>query len=126
MRIERSYIFIKEARFHAYHGVIPQEQQVGQDYLVSVRCGYNISMAMESDMVETTLNYATLYQQIAHEMSIASLLLEHVARRIAQAIFKTFPQVTTLDLTITKLNPPMGADCMGAGVELHLINDKTK
>ena len=38
----------------------------------------------------------------------------------------TFPQVTGVDVTLTKLNPPMGADCAGASVELHLINDKTK
>jgi dihydroneopterin aldolase len=34
--------------------------------------------------------------------------------------------VTTVDLTLTKENPPMGADCDGASVELHLINDKTQ
>ncbi len=125
MKIERSYIFIKEARFHAYHGVLPQEQTVGQDYLVTMRCGVNITSAMENDMVEVTVNYATLYELIAREMAIASQLVEHVAGRIAQAVFDTFPQVTTLDLTIVKLNPPMGADCGGAGVEVHLINDKT-
>lgn len=126
MRIERSYIFIKEARFHAYHGVIAQEEVVGQDYLVSVRCGFNISEAMEQDKVELTLNYASLYELLKREMSIASQLVEHVAWRIAKSVFETFPQVTTLDMAITKQNPPMGGDCQGAGVEVHLINDKTR
>lgn len=126
MKIESSYIFIREARFHAYHGVLPLEQEVGQDYLVTMRCGVDITSAMENDMVEVTVNYATLYELIAREMAIASQLIEHVAGRIAQAVFDTFPQVTTLDLTIVKQNPPMGADCEGAGVEVHLINDKTR
>ena len=38
MKVESSYIYLKDARFHAYHGVLPQEQQVGADFLVSVRC----------------------------------------------------------------------------------------
>jgi dihydroneopterin aldolase len=126
MKIERSYIYIKEARFHAYHGVLPQEQEVGQDFLVSVRCGYDIQSAMNHDMVEVTLDYGALYQLIAHEMAVPSQLIEHVAGRIANAVFKNFPQVTTLDLDIMKVNPPIGADCAGAGVEVHLINDKTK
>lgn len=125
MKVERSYIFIKEARFHACHGVFPQEQTVGQDFLVSVRCGYDITSAMEHDMLEVALDYGALYQLVAREMAAPSQLVEHVAGRIAKSIFATFPGVKTLDVTITKKNPPIGADCSGAGVEVHLINDKT-
>lgn len=105
---------------------VSQEQTVGQDYLVSVRCGYNIDAAMQHDMVEVTLDYGALYSLIEREMAVPSQLLEHVAGRIANAVLETFPQVTSLDLTVTKLNPPIGGDCKGAGVEVHLINDKTK
>jgi dihydroneopterin aldolase len=49
--------------------------------------------------------------------------LEHVAKRIADAVSETFPEATSIDLTLTKQNPPMGADCDGAGVELHLIKE---
>ena len=37
-----------------------------------------------------------------------------------------FPNDSSIDLKLVKLNPPMGADSDGAGVELHLINDKTE
>ena len=123
MRIERSYIYLKEARFHAYHGVLPQENEVGQDFLVSVRCGVDVMPAIEHDMVEVTLDYGKLYRLIGQEMAKTSQLIEHVAGRIAQCVFSEFPMVTSLDLKITKLNPPMGGDCKGAGVELHLTNE---
>ena len=125
MRVERSYIFIKEARFYAYHGVMPQEQTVGQEFLVSVRAGVDINMAMEHDMVEVTLDYGKVYQVIKREMDIPSQLVEHVAGRIARTLFDEFPQIQTLDVSITKVNPPIGGDCGSAGVEIHLINDKT-
>lgn len=125
MKLEKSYVFLNEARFHACHGVLPQENEVGQDFLVSLRCGVDVSAAIEHDMVEVTLDYGKLYRLVEHQMGITSQLVEHVAGRIAKAVFDTFPEVRTLDLSITKLNPPMGGDCAGAGVELHLINDKT-
>ena len=92
---------------------------------MSVRVGIALEKAMQSDDVEDTLNYAELYQLVQREMAVPSKLLEHVAGRIVKAIGKDFPDVTSIDLKLTKLNPPMGADCAGASVEIHLINDKT-
>jgi dihydroneopterin aldolase len=71
-------------------------------------------------MVEVTLDYGVLYQIVKEEMAQVSQLVENVAGRIANRVFNTFPEVTMLDLKITKLNPPIGGDCEGAGVELHL------
>jgi dihydroneopterin aldolase len=125
LKIKDSYIELQDVRFHAFHGVMPQEERVGADFLVSVRVGIALEKAMQSDDVEDTLNYAELYQLVQREMVVPSKLLEHVAGRIVKAIGKDFPDVTSIDLKLTKLNPPMGADCAGASVEIHLINDKT-
>ena len=116
---------MKEVRFYAYHGVMPQERKVGGDFTVSLRVGVDLNRPVASDDVADTLNYATLYEVVKREMAIPSQLLEHVAGRIGQSVFETFPQVLSIDLTLMKLNPPMGADSEGAGVELHLMNEKT-
>ena len=126
MRITSSYISLRNIRFHAFHGVMPQERRVGGDFLVNLRVGYPLEQAMQSDEVGDTLNYAALYEVVKAEMMQPSNLLEHVAGRIADAIVKHFPQVTSIDLALTKQNPPMGADCDGAGVEIHFIKDKTE
>ena len=120
VKVESSYVFLRNVRFHAFHGVMPQERQVGGDFLLSLRVGYPIDKAMESDDVADTLNYATLFDLAKREMDIPSQLLEHVAGRIAKAITTAFPEVTSIDLELTKQNPPMGADCEGAGVVLKL------
>ena len=96
---------------------------MGADFLLDLRVGYPFGQAMQSDEVGDTLDYASLYDLVAREMQQPSKLLEHVAGRIAEAISKAFPQVTSIDLELTKLNPPMGADGEGAGVEIHLINE---
>ena len=121
MRMTASYITLRQVRFHAFHGVMPQERQVGADFLVDVKVGYPLVQAMKSDEVGDTLNYAALYDLVASEMQQPSNLLEHVAGRIVRAIAQAFPQVTSIDLELTKLNPPMGADCEGASVEMHWV-----
>ena len=126
MKIESSYISLRNVRFYAFHGVMPQERRVGADFLVTLRVGFPLEKAMLSDEIGDTLNYAALYTVVQAEMKKPSNLLEHVAGRIADAIVKRFPQVTSIDLELTKQNPPMGADCDGAVVEIHLINDKTE
>lgn len=122
----QSCIYIKDLRLYAYHGVLPQERRVGGEYLVSLRVHYNISRALITDDVADTVNYAELCRLIEREMVLPSQLLEHVAGRIAHAVFHAYPGTTAVDIKLTKMNPPMGADCAGAGVELHLINDKTE
>ena len=116
MRKVRSEIFLNSVHFYAFHGVMPQEQKVGGEFLVDLRVGYPIEKAMETDEVSDTLNYAELYALVKQEMETPSRLLEHVAGRIARAIQERFPLVSSIDLKITKKNPPMGADCDGAGV----------
>ena len=121
MRLTASYIHLRQVRFHAFHGVLSQERQGGADFVVDLKVGYPLGQAMQSDEVTDTLNYAALYDLVAHEMQQPSKLLEHVAGRMAEAIGKTFPQVTSIDLELIKLNPPMGADCEGASVEVHCL-----
>lgn len=125
MAVKSSYILLENVKFYAFHGVLPQERKVGNDYQVSLRIGYEISRAMVSDDVNDTLNYAEVYQLLSQEMSVPSALLERVAGRIGDRLFRKFPAIQSIDLTIIKVNPPMGADSEGAGVEVHLINDKT-
>ena len=101
---------------------MPQEQKVGGEFLVDLRVGYPIEKAMETDEVSDTLNYAELYALVKQEMDTPSRLLEHVAGRIIRTIQDRFPQVSSIKLKITKKNPPMGADCDGAGVEVLFEN----
>lgn len=123
--VERKFIFIRNVRLRAFHGVMPQETAVGADFAVSLRVGYDFGKAMLTDNVCDTLSYADMYAIVKREMAVPSKLLEHVAGRIAGALLRAFPGIASVDLEITKVNPPMGADCDGAGVEIHLINDKT-
>ena len=125
MRYGPAYIFVKKLRIYAYHGVMPQERRVGGEFSVSLRVAVDMKKASLSDQVEDTVSYADLKVVVVEEMAKPSSLLEHVAGRIARRVCSEFPSVGEVEVEIVKLNPPMGADCDGAGVTLCLINDKT-
>ena len=124
MKIKNSCIFLNGLRFHAFHGVMPQERLTGNDYRVDLKIDFPLETAVDSDDVNDTLNYATVYAAVKEEMDVPSQLIERVAYRIADRLFRTFKTINEVEIKVEKCNPPMGADCEGAGVELHLINDK--
>lgn len=123
MRLQSGYIHLHGLRFHAYHGVLPQERSVGNNYVVSLRIGYPVEAALASDDVADTLNYAEVYRLVEQEMGVPSQLVERVAARMAERLFRQYPRISTIDIHLTKQNPPMGACCDGAGVELHFTKD---
>ena len=126
MKIKNSCIFLNALRFHAFHGVMPQERLTGNDYRVDLKIDFPLEKAVGSDDVNDTLNYATVYTAVKEEMDVPTQLIERVAYRIADRLFRTFKAINEVEIKVEKCNPPMGADCEGAGVELHLINDKTE
>lgn len=120
MTITQSSIQLHDMHFYAYHGVLEQERRVGGEYLVSLSVDADLSTAVVNDSVEDTVNYAALYEVVAHEMAQPSKLLEHVAGRIGSRVLEAFPSVAALRISITKCNPPMGADSRGASVTLNI------
>ena len=113
-------IRLNNIRLFARHGVMGQEQLTGGDFTVTIAVGYDFSRAMETDDVDDTLNYAELFRIVKEQMDIPSRLLEHVAGRIATEVFNQWPDIQYVSIQITKVNPPMGADCDGATVSLTL------
>lgn len=126
MILKDSFIHLKKLRFHAFIGVGAQERLTGNDFEVDLRLQTDVSVAMKTDDVCNTVSYAEAYDEVAWVMSEPCNLVEHAAFKMAERMMKRWPQITAVDVKLIKINPPMGADCDGAGVELHLINDKTQ
>lgn len=119
MKINGSYIFLKDICCYAYHGVAPQENIIGNEYIINLKLKVNVSRAMQTDDVVDTVNYAEIHEAVKAEMAIPSKLLEHVCGRIVDKLFERFPDIEEIELRLSKRNPPMGADIDAAGVELH-------
>ena len=107
-------IELRRMTFYAYHGVAPQETRVGNTFIVDLILTAPLENAVWSD----TINYATVYETVKAEMAIPSRLLEHAAGRILKALKERFPQITEVELVLSKLNPPFGGDIHSASIIL--------
>ncbi len=114
----KTTITLDKMRFYAYHGVMAQEQAVGNLFEVSVSLDYPFEKAMADDDLSGTLDYSTAYDAIRKEMLIPSKLIEHVAGRIKAALERKFPGISGGSVTVTKLRPPIPGTTASASVTI--------
>jgi dihydroneopterin aldolase len=119
MQATDMYIKMEGMKFYAFHGVLPQENQVGAYFYIDLKLKTNFIHASETDNLDGTISYADVHTIVKEEMAIPSQLLEHVCHRIAQSLFHHFPSIESMDICLNKENPPMGACAKSIGVEVH-------
>jgi len=93
--------------FYAYHGCYPEEKRAGNHFVVDIVMDFRMKSASESDDLRDTVDYAKVYGLVKREMAIPSNLLEHVSARILEKIIDDFPQIERIEVSVTKLNPPV-------------------
>ena len=105
----KTIIELKNMRFYAYHGVLPEERIEGNDFIVNL----NLSKSLETDNIDDTINYGIVYDYVKSEMEKPSNLLEHLTGRIFRKIKSAFPIIDFLEVRVSKLNPPVNGivDC---------------
>lgn len=121
MQATNMYIRMEGMKFYAFHGVLPQENTVGAYFYMDLKLKTDFSHASETDELEGTVSYADIHTAVKAEMESPSKLLEHVCQRIALRIFKDFPTIESIDINLSKENPPMGACANKIGIEVHYV-----
>jgi dihydroneopterin aldolase len=100
-------IEIEGMDFFAYHGCFKEERVIGTRFTVDAWLTTDTSEAETSDELKYTVNYQAVYALIRHEMEQHSHLLENVARRMIDAIYRDFNVVTHVKIKVSKLNPAL-------------------
>ena len=100
-------IEIEGMDFFAYHGCFKEEQLIGTRFIIDAWLTTDTSKAETSDELIHTVNYQAVYALLRHEMEKHSHLLENVARRMIDAIYKDFIEVTHVKIKVSKLNPAL-------------------
>lgn len=111
-------ITLTDIEFHAFHGVLPQETEIGGQYVVDISMTVLDEQSTETDSLEHTVNYAEVYEVVKEEMAIPSKLIEHVAGRIARRVRDEFPLVSQVRIILTKKHPPIAGANINAKIEL--------
>tara|TARA_R100001039_G_C1843856_1_gene104409 strand:+ start:1260 stop:1622 length:363 start_codon:yes stop_codon:yes gene_type:complete len=103
-------IKVENIRVFAHHGCLKEETKIGCDYRVDLKIKANLKTSAKTDDLSDTVDYVFLNRIVREEMLKPSKLLETVAKRILNRIFKEDKLVDKATICVSKLNPPIGGD----------------
>ncbi len=99
-------IGLRDLRFHAFHGLYPEERKTGNDFRVDLEVDYCPPEEVITQ-INDTLNYAVLFEIVDLSMKQPADLLETLVMGIADTIHSRYTQVTRIRISIHKLHPPI-------------------
>ena len=102
--------------FFAFHGVYEEERVKGNKFEVDLSIDYAFEDKVGGDELESTIDYAELYEIVKVVMDKPANLLEHLAVSIKDRVKTKFPLTQNVQVTITKFNPPINGRCEKAEV----------
>lgn len=102
--------------FFAYHGFYDEEQKIGNKYSVTITLCLDLSKPGLSDKLSDTVSYEEVYKVVKKIMENPTRLLENIANNISEALFTTYQQIESSEISVSKYNPPIGGVCEKAEV----------
>ncbi len=101
-------ITVEGIRVFAYHGHLPEEAVLGGHFIVNVWVEADTSEVEKTDDLKHTVDYARIIEIVKEQMAIRSDMIEHPAKRIADAIL-LLCKVQKVKVEVEKIQPPIGA-----------------
>ncbi|MGI6010135.1 MAG: 2-amino-4-hydroxy-6-hydroxymethyldihydropteridine diphosphokinase [Ruminococcus sp.] len=113
-------IYIKNLELFAKHGVFPEENVLGQKFVVSAVLYTDIREAGRSDDLTKSIHYGEVSHQIKEYVENHTFqLLERVAEGLAEELLLTVPRLSGVKLEIKKPWAPVGLPLETVSVEIQ-------
>lgn len=112
-------IILESMEFYGYHGVLAEEQALGQRFLIDVELILDLGPAGRSDDPEQTVDYARVFEAVREIVSGRPYkLIEAVAEAIAANLLDRFP-VDRVTVRVKKPQAPVPGHFAWMAVEIN-------
>lgn len=112
-------IFVNQMEFYGYHGVFPEENRLGQRFVVDLIIETDLSAAGKSDQLDDSINYGELYGVCKEVVEGEQYnLVEAIAEQIAARVLTQFSNVQTCTVKVFKPDPPIPGHYKSVAVEI--------
>jgi len=113
-------IILSDLAFYGYHGVMLEENKLGQRFRIDLECGLDLERAGRLDAVEATVSYADIYDMVKNAPDPTRLkLIEALAQHIVDSLFATFAPFEWIRIRIRKPEAPIPAVAGEFAIELY-------
>ena len=105
--------------FYGYHGAFPEENKLGQRFIVDLMVLVDLKKAGETDELEYSVHYGELFlvcKEIVEGKPYK--LVEAVAEKIANTVLEQFPLVSEATIKVIKPDPPIPGHYQSVAVEI--------
>ena len=117
-------IVLSDMHFFGYHGVFPEENKLGQQFIVDLDLRLDLAAAAASDELADAVNYADIHALVRSIVEGPPVkLIEALAHNIASAVLATYTNIHEATVAVTKPNPPFDITFDGVTVELRRRRD---
>jgi 7,8-dihydroneopterin aldolase/epimerase/oxygenase len=117
-------ILVRRIAVFAHHGMLPEEEKVGQRFYVSLDVRLDLAGAGRDDDLEQSVSYVDLTEtavRIATERRFRTI--EALADAIADALLAGFPRLAVVSVLVDKPGAPVPAILDGVAVEVTRTRD---
>lgn len=112
-------IHIYNLEIFAHHGVFPEENALGQRFLISAVLYADLREAGRTDELQKSIHYGEVCQQMKRYMeSHTEKLIEKAAEGLAEELLMTWPLLRRIKLELKKPWAPIGLPLETVSVEI--------
>lgn len=105
--------------FHGFHGVKPEENKLGQKFLIDVDAWMDLRTAGRSDNLSDSVGYTDIYRTVKEIVEgPPHKLLESVAHLIATMTLTKFPNMSAVRVMVGKPHVAVPGPLDYLGVEI--------
>ena len=113
-------IMLNQMAFFGYHGLLPEENKLGQRFSVDVELFVDLKKAGHTDKMEDSIDYGHAFKVIQSIVEgEAKNLIEAVANDIAETLLDTFPLLQACKVKVIKPDPPIAGHYESVAVEIY-------
>lgn len=109
-------VALRDVKCHALHGYYPEEQLIGNVFLVTVEVTFTPDPDTEN--IQKTVNYELLNTIILEEMATTRKMLETVVQNILSRVLHNYTFLLSAEVSIKKMHPPMPGEINHSFVQL--------
>lgn len=117
---QRDRVELRGLRLCAVVGVLPEERERAQPLELDLDVEVDLGAAARSDELGDTVDYGELCTVVAELVAgLQPRLLERLAVLVAEAVLAADGRITSVEVAVRKLRPPVPHDLATAGVRVR-------